>query len=192
MSRLLSTFIIATAGISLEITRRSSKEISHTRGIKGRSSTRDTSGQAGRISEVTIETWVINPANNEPQRRGKRTQILPPTHESPQLRLGDFLDIGPSCPALREHGKDGIYTKTTMAQYTGATLPERIRLLSRSPVRWPPVGRTLPEMVWATWRRAGSLTLQAGQQKYPDCGEKYPDFAVYDREGIRCLPKARA
>jgi hypothetical protein len=55
---------------------------------------------AGRISEVTMETWVINPANNEPQRKGKRTQILPPTHESPQLHLGDFLDIGPHDPQM--------------------------------------------------------------------------------------------
>lgn len=71
---------------------------------------------AGRISEVTMETWVRNPVTDKLERKGGLVQILPSTDASPQLRLGDFLDVGPTDPQttsfdwdmLRENLKDEI------------------------------------------------------------------------------------
>lgn len=59
---------------------------------------------AGFFSEVFIETWHRNPITRQPERKeGSREYIIPfmpniDVASGPQIRLADFLDLGPNDP----------------------------------------------------------------------------------------------
>ncbi|OQV11306.1 hypothetical protein CLAIMM_15162 [Cladophialophora immunda] len=63
----------------------------------------------GQISEVYLEIWTRNPRTGVPRRRGGRISIVPPTNQSPQFQLADFLPI--DNPQMTSFNWDVLRTK---------------------------------------------------------------------------------